>query len=62
MTADTRQDVVADGIRRSVAVLEQLLDPERLGAIAQAADVITASLRHGGKLLVFGNGGSASDA
>ena len=48
MTADTRQDVVADGIRHSVAVLEQLLEPERLDAIARAADVITASLRQGG--------------
>ena len=30
--------------------------------VAQAAQLIVASLRAGGKLLVFGNGGSAADA
>jgi D-sedoheptulose 7-phosphate isomerase len=33
-----------------------------LGPVAAAADLIVTSLRGGGKLLVFGNGGSALDA
>lgn len=30
--------------------------------VAQAADLILGSLRSGGKLITFGNGGSAADA
>lgn len=32
------------------------------GAIARAAELVTEALRAGGKVLLFGNGGSASDA
>ncbi len=35
---------------------------ESTGAVARAARMIIASLRAGGKLLIFGNGGSAADA
>jgi D-sedoheptulose 7-phosphate isomerase len=47
-------------IQESVAVKEQLLGVAQL--IADAARLIIASMRNGGKLIVFGNGGSAADA
>src|SRR5215813_1148839 len=31
-------------------------------AVARAADLLIAAIRAGGKILVFGNGGSAADA
>jgi D-sedoheptulose 7-phosphate isomerase len=49
-------------IEESVELQRRLLEPERVAEIAQAAGMITASLAEGGKLLLFGNGGSASDA
>ena len=47
-------------IRESIAVQEQLIGSARL--IADAARLIIATMRNGGKLIVFGNGGSAADA
>ena len=35
---------------------------EAAGAVVQAADAIRSALAAGGKLLIFGNGGSATDA
>jgi D-sedoheptulose 7-phosphate isomerase len=55
------KDVVAATLRETIALHERVMqaDPEPVLAAAQA---IVGSLREGGKLLVFGNGGSASDA
>jgi SIS domain-containing protein len=47
-------------IRESIAVQEQLVGAAQL--IADAARLIIATMRNGGKLIVFGNGGSAADA
>ena len=55
-------DLVAAAIASSAAVLERLQEPEHVAAIVAAAELITDSLKAGGKLLVFGNGGSAADA
>jgi D-sedoheptulose 7-phosphate isomerase len=49
-------------IRESVAVQERLLGEEAIAAMVSAAELISATLGRGGKLLAFGNGGSASDA
>ena len=54
--------LVEAGIRESLAAQERLLEPEYLSAVVRASEVVAASLRAGGKLLVFGNGGSAADA
>ena len=62
MRTETAHDLAADGIRRSVATLERLLEPEYLDAIVAAARTVAGALQAGGKLLVFGNGGSAADA
>jgi D-sedoheptulose 7-phosphate isomerase len=49
-------------IRDSIEVHERLLDGGAAPAVAEAASVVARSLARGGKLLLFGNGGSASDA
>jgi D-sedoheptulose 7-phosphate isomerase len=53
---------VAARIEESVELQRELLRPEHVDMISRAAAAIVASLRSGGKLLLFGNGGSAADA
>ena len=56
-------DLVLDRIQRSIAVKQALLlDAAFRDLVAQAAMQIVKSLRAGGKVLFFGNGGSAADA
>jgi D-sedoheptulose 7-phosphate isomerase len=49
-------------IEESVAAHHALLEGEIPGRVAALAELIVASLRDGGKVLLFGNGGSAADA
>lgn len=50
------------------AMADESLDAKRrffdhsVAAVAQVAQMIIATMREGGKLLIFGNGGSAADA
>ncbi len=60
--ADRVTELVQRRIEESVAVQQRLLDRRRLQAIADAAEAISSSIAAGGKLLIFGNGGSAADA
>jgi D-sedoheptulose 7-phosphate isomerase len=62
MTVETDHDVVTAQLAASAAMLERLQDPEHVASVVAAAAVITASMRAGGKLVLFGNGGSAADA
>jgi D-sedoheptulose 7-phosphate isomerase len=62
MTTDTAAALVEMRVRESAATIEALLDPACLTAITAAAGVISDALRGGGKVLLFGNGGSAADA
>ena len=69
MTAKTHEntkllnDLVLDRIQRSIEVKQALLlDATFRELVAQAAMQIVKSLRAGGKVLFFGNGGSAADA
>jgi D-sedoheptulose 7-phosphate isomerase len=55
-------ELVAERIAASAAVIERLREPGQVAAIVAAAELITASMRAGGQVLVFGNGGSAADA
>jgi D-sedoheptulose 7-phosphate isomerase len=48
-------------IKESISAKEELLRTQA-GAIAKAAAVISGSLDSGGKVLIFGNGGSAADS
>lgn len=54
-------EVVARAVAETVA-LHQQLTTTTLRAVADAAAAIAGSLKAGGKLLAFGNGGSATDA
>jgi D-sedoheptulose 7-phosphate isomerase len=49
-------------IRESIATQQALLSEKTLASITQAAEAISRALRAGNKVLLFGNGGSASDA
>lgn len=61
MTTDERA-LAERRIRDSIAAAQGLLEPGLLQAIVDAAAVIAGSLRDGGTVLAFGNGGSAADA
>jgi len=52
---------VREIILESIQVKEELLK-NNINQILQASEIIIESIKKGGKLIVFGNGGSASDA
>jgi D-sedoheptulose 7-phosphate isomerase len=52
---------IIDIINESIDV-KKALQKDQIGNIAAAAELIIESIRKGGKLLVFGNGGSAADS
>ena len=57
------RDLIVSSIRDSFLLKQKILDtPELLAQIDQAAEATIQSLRGGGKVLLCGNGGSASDA
>ena len=63
MTPADPERLVATRIADSVAVKQAFLrDQESLRLVAEIARLITNSIRHGGKVFFFGNGGSAADA
>src|SRR3974390_2961273 len=50
-------------IEDSIAVKRKLLEDDQIiSTVARIAEMITVALQSGGKLLAFGNGGSAGDA
>lgn len=55
------RDIIRDAILESISVKEELLK-NNLAQIVDVSEKIIASLKKGGKLIIFGNGGSASDA
>jgi D-sedoheptulose 7-phosphate isomerase len=59
---DDRQELLRARVAESIEAHRQLLDSAALALTAQAAGLVADSLRAGGKVLLFGNGGSASDA
>jgi D-sedoheptulose 7-phosphate isomerase len=56
------QSRLAEEIRDSIAAQEMLLEPDCPSAVADAAELLVDASRHKGKVLLFGNGGSAADA
>lgn len=57
MTIERIQEIA----RESIDVKRAFFD-SHAGKVVEAAELIIDSLKRGGKLLIFGNGGSASDA
>jgi D-sedoheptulose 7-phosphate isomerase len=62
MAADASLRLLETRIQESLRAQERLLGAAALAALVRAADAISRSLLAGGKLLAFGNGGSAADA
>ncbi|MFH1190471.1 MAG: D-sedoheptulose 7-phosphate isomerase [Candidatus Omnitrophota bacterium] len=56
------KDIIERSIKESIRAHEGLLKDEVANNIEKAARVMIKSLRLGGKLLIFGNGGSAADS
>ena len=56
-------ELVKKRLEESISVKQKILgDEEMIHVISELANEITEVIRHGGKILVCGNGGSASDA
>ncbi len=61
--SDSRKDEIAAYFRRSCEALDRAAGDAALNAaILAVADRISGALRHGRKLMLAGNGGSAADA
>jgi D-sedoheptulose 7-phosphate isomerase len=62
MTTEPAERLAERRIRESLEAQQGLLEPGTIASLASAAGAIAAAFRGGGKLLAFGNGGSAADA
>ena len=63
METETEAEAIAvAAVRECIATGEALLEGGRVAPIVHAAQTIADALERGGKLLLFGNGGSAADA
>lgn len=54
--------LVRERLEEHRALAELLLAPPLVAAVAAVGELLVAAYRRGGKLLLFGNGGSAADA
>jgi D-sedoheptulose 7-phosphate isomerase len=61
MTQFQIRDRIAESLREGIDVRQRILD-DGLDSIIRAAQLAADCLKSGGKLLLFGNGGSAADA
>jgi D-sedoheptulose 7-phosphate isomerase len=60
---DQSKDLIGAHLKQSLAAIERATrDVAMLASARKIADAIIAALRHGHKLLLVGNGGSAADA
>ncbi len=55
------EDIIVRIFRESIQIKEAFLN-ENLSKIVKVVDAVTAALKGGNKILLFGNGGSAADA
>jgi D-sedoheptulose 7-phosphate isomerase len=62
LTDDVAEALVRERLRESGAVIAALLESDAPARVAEAAAVVAEAIAAGGKLLTFGNGGSAADA
>jgi D-sedoheptulose 7-phosphate isomerase len=60
--SDTTSLSTVDRVLRDAIALYERVRAQPLDGVARAADLILSAYRAGGKVLVFGNGGSAADA
>ncbi|HET8863296.1 MAG TPA: SIS domain-containing protein [Solirubrobacterales bacterium] len=62
MTEQGAAELVRQRLGEGAALVESMLDEQCVGEIAAVAELTADAYRRGGKLLLFGNGGSAADA
>lgn len=62
MTEHSAADLVRQRVGDGAALMESMRDEECVAAIAAVAELAADAYRDGGKMLLFGNGGSAADA
>jgi D-sedoheptulose 7-phosphate isomerase len=62
MTEQSAADLVRQRVGDGVALMEAMRDEQCIAQIAAVAELTGETYRRGGKLLIFGNGGSAADA
>lgn len=56
-------DLIRNSLNESISVLKNFMaDESNIQAINQAGEMMLSSLKEGGKIISFGNGGSMSDA
>jgi len=55
------EDIIVRAFRESIQLKEAFLN-ENLSRIVKVVDAVTAALKRGNKIMLFGNGGSAADA
>lgn len=55
------KDKIIAGLRENIKVKEEILKGQ-VETIAAVAESVTKTIREGGKVILFGNGGSAADA
>jgi D-sedoheptulose 7-phosphate isomerase len=59
----TPAELLTKNLRLSIAAKQNFLErPDQIEAFARAVDVVVSAYRHGGRLYLAGNGGSAADA
>jgi D-sedoheptulose 7-phosphate isomerase len=54
--------IVRASVAENLALARELADPQLVKAVAVVAELLVDTYARGGKMLVFGNGGSATDA
>lgn len=62
MTEESAESLARSRLAESAALAESLLQGECAAEIGAVAEITTEAFRSGGKLLLFGNGGSAAEA
>jgi D-sedoheptulose 7-phosphate isomerase len=55
------RDRIKEILLENIQIKEELLR-NSLGTVLEIAELLIASLKKGGKMIIFGNGGSASDS
>ena len=59
---EPEREIIARAVEESTGVLGSLLEEEHFSALSAAVELLAGMLDNDGKLLLFGNGGSAADA
>jgi D-sedoheptulose 7-phosphate isomerase len=59
---EPEREIIARALEESIGMLGSLLEEQHFSALSAAVELLAGMLDNDGKLLLFGNGGSAADA